>query len=80
MVQDATTPRSATGEHARRLVTDVEFCLSVARALLPDLEKAAVFINRALAESVDQRLRSLLLPALNAIEQNDLAARLAMFE
>ena len=74
MVQDATTPRSTTGEYARRLVTDLEFCLSVARALLPNLEKAAVFLNRALGETVDQRLRSLLLPALSAIEQNDLEA------
>jgi hypothetical protein len=60
-----------TGEYTRRRVTDIEFCLSVARALLPDLEKAVVFINRALAETVDRRLRSLLLPALSAIEQND---------
>ena len=60
-----------TEEYTRRRVTDVEFCLSVARALLPDLEKAVVFINRALAETVDRRLRSLLLPALSAIEQND---------
>ena len=53
-----------TGEYTRRRVTDIEFCLSVAKALLPDLEKAVVFINRALAETVDRRLRSLLLPAL----------------
>jgi hypothetical protein len=52
-------------------VTDLEFCLNVAGALLPDLEKAAVFISRALAETVDPRLRSLLIPALSAIEQND---------
>jgi hypothetical protein len=52
-------------------VTEVEFCLGVARALLPDLVKAAVFLNRTLAETVDQRLRSLLLPALSAIEQNN---------
>jgi hypothetical protein len=55
-------------------VRDVEFCLSVARALLPNLENAAVFINRALAETVDQRLRFLLLPVLDAIARKDAAA------
>jgi hypothetical protein len=55
-------------------VTDVEFCLNTARTLLPYLDKAAVFVNRVLADTVDQRLRFLLLPALAAIERNDAEA------
>jgi hypothetical protein len=41
---------------------------------LPYLDKAAVFVNRVLADTVDQRLRFLLLPALAAIERNDAEA------
>jgi hypothetical protein len=52
----------------------VEFCLNAAHALLPDLEKAAVFVNRALTDTVDQRLRFLLLPAVAAISRNDAKA------
>jgi hypothetical protein len=52
-------------------VNDVEFCLSIARTLLPDLGKAAVFVNRALTDTVDQRLRFLLQPVLAAITRND---------
>ena len=52
-------------------MSDVEFCLGLARALLPNLEKAAVFVNRALADTVDQRLRFLLLPVLAAIARKD---------
>jgi hypothetical protein len=55
-------------------VSDVEFCLGTARALMPNLEKAAVFINRAFAQTVDQRLRFLLQPAIEAIERRDLEA------
>jgi hypothetical protein len=55
-------------------VTDVEFCLNTARALLPDLDKATVFVNRALANTVDPRLRFLLLPALAAIGRKDTEA------
>ena len=55
-------------------MSDVEFCLNTARALLPDLGKVAVFVNRALAYTVDLRLRFLLLPALAAISRNDAEA------
>ena len=55
-------------------MSDVEFCLSIARVLLPNLEKAAVFVNYALAETVDQRLRFLLQPVLDAIERKDAEA------
>jgi hypothetical protein len=54
--------------------TDLEFCLQLARVLLPDLEKAAVFVSRSLALAVDQRLRFRLLPALAAIERKDTGA------
>jgi hypothetical protein len=54
--------------------TDVEFCLQVARVLLPDLEKAAVFVRRSLAHTVDQQLRFRVLPALAAIERKDAGA------
>ena len=52
-------------------MSDIGFCLSIARALLPNLEKAAVFVSRALADTVDQRLRFLLQPALAAITRKD---------
>jgi len=53
-------------------VTDVEFALQTARALLPTFpEKALLFLNRALAATVDPRLRSLVSPALTAIERSD---------
>jgi hypothetical protein len=55
-------------------VSDVEFCLSVSRALLPDLERAAVFVNRALADTVDRRLQFLLQPVLAAIARKDAEA------
>jgi len=55
-------------------VSDVEFCLGIARALMPNLEKATVFINRAFVETVDQRVRFLLQPAIEAIERGDLEA------
>jgi hypothetical protein len=55
-------------------MSDIGFCISTARALLPDLEKAAVFVNRALADTVDRRLRTFLLPALAAIERKDAEA------
>jgi len=55
-------------------LNDIEFRLNTARALLPNLEKAAVFINRALADTVDRRLRFLLAPALAAIARKDTEA------
>jgi hypothetical protein len=56
------------------IVSDVQFCVSMARALLPNLEKAAVFVKRAIADTVDQRLRFHLLPVLSAIARNDAEA------
>ena len=41
---------------------------------MPNLEKAAVFINRAFGETVDKRLRFLLQPAVEALERGDLEA------
>jgi hypothetical protein len=41
---------------------------------MPNLEKAAVFINRVLAETMDPRLRFLLHPVIGAIERRDLEA------
>jgi hypothetical protein len=41
---------------------------------MPNLEKAAVFINRVFAETTDQQLRFLLQPAIEAIERSDLEA------
>ena len=64
----------AHGHNPSGIVGDVEFCLSVARVLLPDHERAAIFVRRALAETVDRRLRFLLLPALAAIARNDAEA------
>ena len=55
-------------------MSDIEFCLGIARALMPNLEKAPVFINRVLAETMDPRLRFLLQPAIEAIERGDLEA------
>jgi len=46
----------------------------MARALLPNLEKAAVFVNRAMADTVDRRLQFLLLPVLSAIARKDTEA------
>jgi hypothetical protein len=57
------------------IVNDVEFCLRMARALLPTRPlKAATFVNRALAETVDPRLRFLVLPAVSMIENYDIEA------
>ena len=59
----------------RMIVNDVEFCLRMARALLPTRPlKAATFVNRALAETVDARLRFLVLPTLSMIEHYDIEA------
>ena len=56
-------------------MTDVEFALRTARALLPAYpEKALVFVNRALADTVDPRLRFLVSPALTMIENNNAEA------
>lgn len=52
-------------------MSDVEFFLGIARALMPNLKKTAVFINRVFAEATDQRLRFLLQPAIEAIEMRD---------
>jgi hypothetical protein len=52
-------------------MSEVEFYLGIARALMPNLEKAAVFINRVFAKTVNQRLRFLLQPAIEAIERRD---------
>ena len=57
------------------LVTDTEFTLRTARALLPTRsEGAVVFINRALAGTVDPRLRNLVSPVLSMIERKDFEA------
>ena len=57
------------------VVTDSEFALRSARELLPGYPaKAQVFVNRALTETVDPRLRFLVQPALSMIEENDLEA------
>jgi hypothetical protein len=57
------------------IVNDVEFCLRMARALLPTRPlKAAIFVNRALAETVDPRLRFLVSPALSMIKDYDIEA------
>jgi hypothetical protein len=56
-------------------VSDVEFALRTARALLPAYpEKAVVFVNRALAGTLDPRLRFRIAPALTMIEQNNAEA------
>jgi hypothetical protein len=52
-------------------VSGVEFYLNTARALFPNLEKAAAFVHRALGDTVDQKLRFLLLPALAAISRKN---------
>ena len=53
-------------------MTDVEFALHTARALLPAYpDKAAVFINRVLVDTADPRLRFLVSPALTMIENNN---------
>ena len=52
-------------------MSEVEFYLGIARALMPNLEKVAVFINRVFAKTVDQRLRFLLQPVIEAIERRD---------
>jgi hypothetical protein len=57
------------------IVNDAEFCLRMARALLPTRPlKAATFVNRALADTVDPRLRFLLLPTLSMIQDYDIEA------
>jgi hypothetical protein len=59
----------------RVVVTDVEFALNTARALLPAYpEKAAVFVNRVLADTADPRLRFLVSPTLSMIEHDDMEA------
>jgi hypothetical protein len=52
-------------------LTDLEFALRTARALVSTLpDKAIGFVATALRETVDPRLRHLLLPALAALERN----------
>jgi len=51
-------------------VTEAEFALRIARALLPAYpEKALVFLDRALVATVDPRLRSLVSSALTTRKQ-----------
>jgi hypothetical protein len=59
-------------------MSEVEFYLGIARALMPNLEKAAVFINRVFAKTVNQRLRFLLQPAIEAIERRDVESAAPM--
>ena len=57
------------------IVTEIEFCLRTARALLPTKpDRALIFLNRILADTVDPRLRSLVTPVLTMIDRNDLEA------
>ena len=57
------------------IVTGSEFALRTSGELLPGYPaKALVFVNRALAGTVDPRLRFLVEPILSMIEQNDLEA------
>jgi hypothetical protein len=56
-------------------VTDAEFCLRTARGLLRTrAERATVFINRVLGETVDPRLWNLDAPVLSMIAQNNFEA------
>ena len=67
--------RQASAPLEHMLVTRAEFTLRTARALLPARpERALVFINRALAETVDPRLRNLISPALSMLERNNVEA------
>ena len=57
------------------IVTDIEFCLRTARALLPTKpEKAAIFVKRVVAETADPRLRFLVSPVLLMIQEKDVEA------
>ena len=57
------------------LVSEVEFLLRSARALLPvQPEPAYHFLSRALSVTVDARLRFLMAPALSALARKDAAA------
>src|SRR5215469_2149483 len=57
------------------IVTEIEFCLRTGRALLPTKpDKAAIFLNRVLAGTLDPRLKSLVAPVLSMIDRNDLEA------
>ena len=53
-----------------RVVTDIEFCLKSARALLPGAQAqlAIVFVRRAVEATVDPRLRTRLSPIPEMIE------------
>ena len=53
-------------------LTDLEFALRTARALVSTLpDKATSFVADALARTVDRRLRQLIEPALAALGRND---------
>jgi hypothetical protein len=58
-------------------LTELEFVLRTARALVSTFpDKATSFATNALALTVDPRLRTLIQPALAALERNDtIAAR-----
>lgn len=56
-------------------LTDLEFALRTARALVSTLpEKATSFVADALARTVDPRLRHLIEPILAALGRNDVTA------
>ena len=56
-------------------LTDLEFALRTARALVSTLpDKATSFVADALARTVDPRLRHLIEPALAALGRNDVTA------
>jgi hypothetical protein len=57
------------------MVTELQYLLRTARALLPAFpEKAEGFVVRAASLTVDPRLRFLITPGLAAIDRGDAAA------
>jgi hypothetical protein len=57
------------------IVTDAEFWLRIAKALLPTQpQRAATFVSRVVGETVDPRLRNLVSATSSMIERRDFEA------